>query len=294
MKTQILWTALATPMLENGSIDFNSLTVLVNRQVQAGNGILLLGSTGEGLALSTEEKRQVVDHVCSLQLKADLMVGVGGFQLNKQLEWLSFCESKAVDAYLMPTPIYAKPEAKGQQAWFETLLENVTRPCMLYNVPSRTGVTLATEALTTLVQHPNCWALKEASGQLAQFETYQKAAPSLALYSGEDAMISTLTQHGAKGLVSVVANLWPQEARHYVENCLANCTSATEKKIWQQASNACFTVSNPIPTKVWLHRQSFIKSPQLRLPLVSEALTDTTALQQAEQTIKSYYQEQTT
>ena len=164
-----LWTALVTPFDREGAIDFTSLKINAQRQNDAGNGILLLGSTGEGLALTLKEQQAIVEHVCQLQPSVPLMVAVGGSNLKQQLEWVNYCNQLPIHGFLLGSPLYAKPGAVGQTHWFESLLNASSHPCMLYNVPSRSGTDIPVETIQNIQNHPNCWAMKEASGDLAKF-----------------------------------------------------------------------------------------------------------------------------
>jgi len=192
-----LWTALITPFLENDQIDFVSLKKIAIAQAKAGNGLLLLGSTGEGLALNSNEQLSVVEFVCDLQLNIPLMVAVGGYNLPEQISWINRCNSLNIDNYLLGSPLYAKPGAVGQTQWFEALLNAAKFPCMLYNVPSRSGVEIPISTVQSLQDHPNCWAMKEASGDLNKFLHYRQSCPNIDLYSGEDAMLPYLVPAGA-------------------------------------------------------------------------------------------------
>ncbi|MEX2455867.1 MAG: dihydrodipicolinate synthase family protein, partial [Balneolaceae bacterium] len=109
MKSIKLWTALITPMKSDGSIHFDDLEKVVKRQENAGNGILLIGSTGEGLALSDPEKLAVVEFVSKLNLKVPMMVGVGGFNLEVQKNWIESCNELNIDSFLLVSPLYSKP-----------------------------------------------------------------------------------------------------------------------------------------------------------------------------------------
>lgn len=108
------WTAVVTPMHENGELNLEDLASLIYKQDEAGNGVLVLGSTGEGLALGLEDKKQVVKTASSLNIEIPVMAGVGGFNLRHQLEWIEYCHQFEIDAFLLVTPLYAKPGAKGQ------------------------------------------------------------------------------------------------------------------------------------------------------------------------------------
>lgn len=283
----IVWTALITPMHADGSIDFNTLTLLVREQEQAGNGILILGSTGEALALSIDEQQAVVRHVTALTLRVPLMVGVGGFNLSQQLQWLSFCNQHPIDAYLLGAPLYAKPGIQGQLHWYSALLDASKKPCMLYNVPGRAAVSIPPTVLAQLQQHPLCWALKEASGDIAQFEAYREAAPELTIFSGDDALIPYFAQAGAAGLVSVAANVWPQQTQHLVQQCLQG-QSVNAFVTWRSAIDALFSAANPVPVKCLLHALERLNSPVLRPPLSHLELNDTQPLLNAHERIVAW------
>lgn len=287
----VLWTALITPMHGDGSIDFDSLTRLAQEQAAAGNGLLILGSTGEALALDLEDQQAIVSHICSLALNTPIMVGVGGFNLEAQCQWIEFCNTQAIDAYLLGAPLYAKPGPKGQQQWFQALLDASRVPCMLYNVPGRAGVSLSAQALAQLQSHPNCWALKEASGDINCFEQYRLAAPEVAIYSGDDALIPYYAQARAAGLVSVAANVWPEATQQFVHLSLQG-QSHNAFIHWRGAVAALFHVSNPIPSKCLLHALGRISSPILRAPLTHTEVDDLQPLLSAHDTIISWHSTQ--
>jgi 4-hydroxy-tetrahydrodipicolinate synthase len=276
-----LWTALITPLHQDGSIDFDSLADIAKLQVQTGNGILLLGSTGEGLALTSDEQFSIVEFICNLQdtllIKAPLMVAVGGYNLPEQINWINRCNELNIHSYLLGTPLYAKPGEVGQTQWFKTLLDAAKFPCMLYNVPSRSGVEIPLATVQNLQDHPNCWAMKEASGDLNKFLNFSQHCPNIDLYTGEDAMMPYLVPAGVKGLVSVCANVWPKATKTYVELCLAGQTQ-TMFPLWNNAVDALFSVANPIAVKVLMHEKKVISTPTLRAPLTHLELTDNTAL----------------
>ena len=272
-----LWTALITPFLENNQIDFNSLKKIATVQAEAGNALLLLGSTGEGLSLSTDEQLNIVEFVCDLQLNTPLMVAVGGYNLPEQVNWIHRCNELNIDSFLLGTPLYAKPGAVGQIQWFKALLDAAKFPCMLYNVPSRSGVEIPISTVQSLQNHPNCWAMKEASGDLNKFLNYRKHCSNITLFSGEDAMLPYLVPAGAKGLVSVCANAWPHATQTYVKLCLAGQTQDMFP-LWNDAVEALFCVANPIPVKALMQKQQNIQTSILRAPLTHLELTDNTEL----------------
>ncbi len=289
----LVWTALITPLLNNDEIDYPSLRRLVLQQNDAKNGILLLGSTGEGLALTPQEHLNIVEFVCAIPLQVPLMVAVGGYNLTEQLAWITKCNSLPIDAYLLASPIYAKPGPKGQLAWFNSLLDAANFPCMLYNVPSRAGVEIAISTLKVLQNHKNCWALKEASGDLNKLLAYRQHCPNVDIYSGEDAMMPFLAAANVKGLVSVCANAWPEATQLYVKLALTQQHNDL-LSLWQPAISALFQVTSPIPVKVLLAELDVISSAKLRLPLCQSEISTKHGLQDLHQKIQHwFFQKQT-
>lgn len=283
-----LWTALVTPFDQHRDVDYNTLTKLVRDQEAAHNGILLLGSTGEGLALTQKEQQAIVEHVCQLKPAVPLMVAVGGSNLKQQIEWVNYCNTLPIHSFLLGSPLYAKPGTIGQTHWFESLLNASAHPCMLYNVPGRSAVSIPVATIQNLQNNKNLWALKEASGSIAQFEAYRQAAPNLAIFSGDDALMPYFAQAGAKGLVSVAANAWPEQTHEFVKRSLSGQHPNLFAQ-WSNAINSLFAVANPIPVKVLMHLQGRLSSPQLRPPLTHLELTQTDCITTANNTILSWH-----
>lgn len=288
MKDRTLWTALITPMKMDGSIDFKSLEHLIRVQEKADNGILLIGSTGEGLALSDKEKRDVIKYAADLNPDVPLMVGVGGMNMGVQKSWIQYCNSLQIDAYLLVTPLYSKPGPMGQIAWFSRLLDTSDKPCMIYNIPSRTGIELTTEVLAQLKTHRNFWSVKEASGNLTVYQKFRQTAPEIPLFSGDDALLAFFKPAGCAGLVSVAANVWPEATSLYSTKCL-NGETESLFPLWNRAVKALFSASNPIPIKLLLHKKGEISSPILRLPLVKDELKDLAELTAIDLEIETWY-----
>ncbi|GLX77942.1 4-hydroxy-tetrahydrodipicolinate synthase [Thalassotalea insulae] len=283
-----LWTALVTPMRPDGAIDFDNLIALARLQAKAGNGITLLGSTGEGLALTLDEQLAVVQCVTKLSLNVPIMVAVGGYNLAAQKAWIKQCNQMAIHGYLLTSPIYAKPGTVGLSHWFNELLEQATFPCMIYNVPSRSGVTIPVSTLQNIQHHPNCWALKEASGDLATLLAYRQHCPKIEIYSGEDAMMPYLAAAGVKGLVSVAANIWPQATHRYVELALAGQHHELFP-VWQNAVDALFQVASPIATKVLMTMKGQLNHSRLRAPLIEQELDSENRLAEVDQQISRWF-----
>lgn len=262
-----LWTALVTPFLENGKIDTASLAKLLDEQVRAKNGILLLGSTGEALNMSLAEKKSLLDFALPKLKNSPVMVGLGGFEEVANLEWLAYLETLPVDAYLAITPIYAKPGRHGQTQWFSKILDRSTRPVMLYNVPSRSGIKLNPLTVSDLNHHKNFWAIKEASGSVEDMKMYLKNCSGQHIFCGDDGLTPTFCDAGAVGLVSVASNAWPTATHRYVREALAKKLTPEECEGWAKASDALFVASNPVPVKALLHSEKRIATKIMRSPL---------------------------
>lgn len=268
-----LWTALVTPLLPNGDIDFINLIQLAKKQAEVGNGITLLGSTGEGLALSRDEQYAVVSCVCDLSLEVPIMVTVGGYDLPAQIAWIKQCNQLAIDSYLLASPIYAKPGVIGLTHWFRKLLDTSVLPCMIYNVPSRSGINIPVEVMQNIQEHENCWAMKEASGDLNTFLAFKEGCLDLDLFSGEDAMMPYLAGAGVAGLVSVMSNVWPEQALQYVKMSLSGQHQSLFP-IWKNAVDSLFQVASPIPLKVLMHHINLLNYSTLRAPLTALEISD--------------------
>ena len=288
MKDIQLWTALITPLWENGEVNYEELNKLIRIQGEAGNGVLILGSTGEGLAFSDKEKTEILEFVSALDTSAPVMMGVGGYNLDQQLNWIRQCNRASVDALLIVTPLYAKPGYRGQLHWFKTLLDAAEVPCMLYNVPGRTAVKLVPDVLSELRDHPRFWAVKEASGDIMEYIGYREAAPDKAFFSGDDALTAFFARAGCSGLVSVASNVWPSATNLYVKHCLEGKTD-TLFPVWNHAVDALFSVSSPVPAKRLLKEKKVIRSAALRSPLHEEELTDVSGLIEADKKIIEWF-----
>lgn len=290
LNKHVVWTAVVTPLLADGKVDYASLEGLLNKQAEAGNGIVLLGSTAEALNLSSSDKNEIVRFATKLNLKTSMILGIGGHQLEDQINWMKFGAEHAFDGYLLVTPLYAKPGVVGQTKWFETLMNTSTRPCMLYNVPGRSAVAMAPEVLKNLAGHKNLWSLKEASGSIEKYSQFRQAAPTLTIYSGDDALLPFFVPMGCTGVVSVAGNVWPKETRRYAELSLAQ---KFEKvfPLWEKASNSMFLASNPLPVKALLHHKGWIKTPTMQAPLHHEDFKQVGVLAEMDQQVQQWFKE---
>lgn len=282
-----LWTALVTPFTPDGeAVDFAELVKQVKRQEVAGNGVMILGSTGESLSLTDDEKREIVRVTMGLKLKVPVMVGTPNANLKQTLTWLDFCHGCGADAYLAATPVYTKPAPQGQIDWFRTVLDAADAPVMLYNIPSRTGAVLSPAVLKALQGHRNFWAVKESSG-LDAYVDYAAAAPDVALYCGDDYLFVAAASIGACGLISVASNMWPEACNAYVQACRDGSYRGQE---WWRIGKALFATTNPIPVKALMQDRGVLASGAVRLPLSIKDLASLDGLRAADRQVAAWYE----
>ncbi len=285
-----LWTAVVTPLKDNGSVDFESLKNIICLQDEAKNGLLMLGSTGEALNLNLSQRKSIIEFVVGMKPSSPIMVGVGGNLLEEQKDWINYLEDLKIHAYLLVTPHYSKPGPIGQYEWFKALMDTSSRPCMLYNVPGRTAVAMSTEAVRKLSSHPNFWAIKEASGSVETFKHYLAASGGRGVFCGDDALMPDFARAGSCGLISVAGNAWPKETHLYVSQCLNK--SLKEPELWAKASNSLFMSSNPVPVKRLMFEKKIIGSPKMIAPLSHEDMISWASLLEAHEAVTHWYKKE--
>ena len=262
----------------------------MGEQQAAGNALLLLGSTGESLNMSKDDKMKVFSIAFETAPNLPVMAGVGGTHLDATLKWMEYLEKLPIHAYLAVVPPYARPGKMGQIEWFKALLDRSSRPIMIYNVPSRTGCTLEADALKTLSEHPRLQAVKEAGGNTQDFRHYCQCAPTLSFYSGDDPLLPKFVPFGARGLVSVASNIWPRETRRYCQLALEKKLSPADKALWKRCSQLLFHAGNPVTVKHLLWKTGRIESPRCYPPLSCREEISTQKLMNAHQKIQDWYQ----
>ena len=265
-------TAIVTPFKE-GQIDFESFDKLVEWQINKGiNAIVVAGTTGEGSTLTDEEHKALIKHcVKTVDHRVPVIAGTGSNDTAYAISLSKYACEVGADALLLVTPYYNKATQKGLYESFKMIADNVDKPCILYNVPSRTGCNLKPETVLKLADHKNIVAIKEACGDISQVaELARLVGDKLDIYSGNDDQIVPILSLGGSGVISVLSNICPEET---VEMCTAFFTGDTEKARKLQLKylpliNSLFCEVNPIPVKAAVSKMGFGEN-SLRLPLTT-------------------------
>lgn len=263
--------ALVTPMKVSGELDYDALCSLIDWQIEAGTeGLLVLGSTGESPTIHGEERDMTiavaVQHAAG---RVPVIVGTGTNDTRSTCQLTERAARLGASAALVVTPYYNKPTQTGLIAHFEAVAEVSPIPLIVYDVPSRTGVHHAPETLAQILMIPNVVGVKDATGDLSYARRVRQACNEYyLLFSGDDATANTLLQHGADGVISVVANVAPGMVYEMVRASRREMFDAADdfNDYISGLHKACFVQSNPIPVKWALHRMGLI-APGIRLPM---------------------------
>ena len=262
--------AIVTPFNENG-IDFKKLEELLNWHVENNtDAIVICGTTGEASTMKCNEKRQAIQTTVEIiNKRIPVIAGVGTNNTFQTIEFTKFSESVGADALLIITPYYNKTSKKGLYEHFKAVNDSTNLPIMAYNVPSRTGMNITPEDLVNLSTIKNVTSIKEASGNISQAILYRKLCPQIDLYSGNDDQIVPLMSLGAKGTISVVANILPKATHDIVDLYIKGKTqeSLDLQLKYLAFINSLFIETNPIPIKTALNLIGK-NVGNLRLPLV--------------------------
>jgi len=282
-----LYTALVTPFNSDKSLDYNSLEILIKRQIENHvDGIVILGTTGENSAISDSEFKNIVQFTIDInKKKMKIIVGSGSNNTQKTLERSILARDLGADAIMLVTPYYNKPPQEGIYQHYIRIANSINIPILIYNVKSRTAVNLEIDTILRLSKHKNIVGIKEASGDLLQvMNLIHKTNQKFFVLSGDDSLAFSIMCLGGHGVVSVISNLLPNEMRSIVQQCLVGNYSLAQQnhyKLLDLMSILLSISSNPIPIKTLLAHFSIIKE-EFRLPLYG--LTD----QQKKELIKVY------
>ena len=283
--------AIVTPFNKDNTIDFKSLGKLVNHIIKGGvEYIVVLGTTGESVTLSKDEKKSIVSHVIeTIDKRVPLVLGLGGNNtyeiLNNLAESSAF---KNIDAILSVSPYYNKPNQRGIYQHYKLISEASPVPVILYNVPGRTASNITAETTLSLANDfKNIIAIKEASGNLEQCMKIIKYKPKdFSVISGDDMLTLPMIACGADGVISVVANAFPKDFSEMTRQILAGNVKEAQKLHYKltDITEQLFADGNPAGVKAVLELLGICKD-NVRLPLVNiNKLTQNTL----EKLIKTY------
>lgn len=274
--------ALVTPMRQDGSVNFSLLEKLVQYQIMHHtDAIIVCGTTGEAPTLDDEEHLAAI--ACAVQAaekRVPVIAGTGSNNTQHAIELSREAGKIGADGFLLVTPYYNKTNQRGLVEHFFTIADQVERPCIVYNVPSRTGVNIQPETYLALSKHPLIVGAKEANGNFSAIaQTIFLCGEELPLYSGNDDQIVPLLSLGGIGVISVLANLVP-DAVHEICATYFNgdCESSAQlQRQYLELAQVLFCDINPIPVKTALSLMG-IDVGRCRLPLPSPAKTDVTRI----------------
>lgn len=263
--------AIATPMHEDGCINYDAFDRLIDFQVEQGiDAFIVCGTTGEASSLNDEEHLGVIEHcVKRVNKRIPVIAGTGSNDTRHAIELSKEASIRGVDGLLQVTPYYNKTNQSGLIRHFTTITDAVGLPVILYNVPARTGMTIAPATYKELSKHPLILATKEASGDISHIANVAAlCGDDLAIYSGNDDQIVPIMALGALGVISVMANMIPQDTHDICRLYLSGRTQESTQMQLQYLPliNALFSDVNPIPVKEALNMMGYAAGP-CRLPL---------------------------
>lgn len=274
MKTPIFTgsnVAIVTPMHGDGSINFEKLGELIEFQIAGGtSAITVCGTTGESATLEDDEHLEAIRYAAEKAAgRITIVAGTGSNNTDHAIKMSKKAEEYGADALLMVTPYYNKCTHKGLMQYYLSVANNVNIPIIVYNVPSRTGVSMTVADYKELSRHPLINGVKEASGNTELVvRTLDACGDELNIWSGNDSQIVPFMAMGAKGVISVLANICPKETAELASLCLqGNYQQAAKMQIEYMALiDALFCEVNPIPVKTAMNLMGMGVGP-LRLPL---------------------------
>ena len=269
--------ALVTPMLEDGSLDFNALEALIEWHIESGtNGIVSVGTTGESATVSVSEHLKIINKTINfVNGRVPVIAGTGGNSTQEAIELTQTAAELGADFALLVTPYYNKPNQEGLFQHFIKIANSADIPQILYNVPSRTACDLMPETVMRLANHQNIVGIKEALDSSERLSELIKISQSIAdqkkflVFSGDDPTFNSFMANGGDGVISVAANVVPS----YISKiCSLNLSNQFDEakdlnSTLENLYELLFVESNPIPVKWMLNKMKRIQSG-IRLPLV--------------------------
>jgi 4-hydroxy-tetrahydrodipicolinate synthase len=262
--------AIVTPFNENG-VDFDKLKELIEWHIgNKTDAIIICGTTGEASTMSELERRETIKYTVDVvNGRLPVIAGTGSNNTKASVEMSKWADSIGVDGLLVITPYYNKTTQRGCIEHFRVIANAVTKPIIIYNVPSRTGFNITPETLLELSKIDNIAAVKEASSNIVQIaEIAQLCGDKLDIYSGNDDQIVPILSLGGKGVISVVANILPEDTHIIVEKYFSgDLIGSLELQLRMlPLIKALFVETNPIPVKTAMNIMG-MEVGGLRLPL---------------------------
>lgn len=263
-------TAIVTPF-KDGVVDYEQFGRLIDWQIEQGiNALVVAGTTGEGSTLTDEEHKAVIKYsVERVNHRIPVIAGTGSNDTAYAIALTQYACEVGADAMLLITPYYNKATQKGMIQSFRLIADASTKPCILYNVPSRTGCNLLPESVAELAGHPNIVAIKEACGNISQIaKVAALCGENIDIYSGNDDQIVPILSLGGKGVISVLSNIAPADTVAICEKYANGDTkgAAALQLAYLELIDALFCEVNPIPVKAATAAMGFGEN-ELRLPL---------------------------
>ena len=264
-------TALITPTTPTG-IDYDRFGRLIDWQIQQGiNALVICGTTGESSTLTDAEHRRAIAFACErVNGRVPVIAGTGSNETDYAVELTKSACADGADAVLVVTPYYNKTTQRGLGTMYNTIADASTKPVILYNVPSRTGIGIEPATYVKLAEHPNIAAIKEANSDISKIvETFSLVGDRLDIYSGNDDQIVPILSMGGAGCISVLSNVIPAETVAITQRFFAGdvAGAAQLQCRYMPLIRALFCESNPIPVKAAMAALGYCDN-YLRLPLV--------------------------
>lgn len=264
-------TALVTPTTPQG-VDYDRMGKLIDWQIEKGiNALVICGTTGESSTLTDAEHREVMRYsIERVAGRVPVICGTGSNETDYAVELTKAACEYGADAVLVVTPYYNKTTQKGLVTMYNTIADASTKPVILYNVPSRTGIAIEPATYVKLAEHPNICAIKEANSDISKIvETFSLVGDKLDIYSGNDDQIVPIMAMGGMGCISVLSNVIPTETVAMADKFFAGDVAGAAKMQcdFMPLVRSLFCESNPIPVKAAMAAMGFCEN-YLRLPLV--------------------------
>ena len=262
--------AIITPYTEDG-INFEELGRIIDDQIENyTDAIIITGTTGESATMSVEEHKEAIRYaVEKTNGRVPVIAGTGSNETRIAVEFSKYAEEVGADALLVVTPYYNKCTQKGLIQHYTMIADSVNIPIILYDVPSRTGVSIQTATYAELAKHPNIVAVKEANGDLSKILRLRAACgDDLVVYSGNDDQIVPILSLGGQGVISVLSNVAPKAAHDICQLYFDGKVEESAKLQIEYTDliDALFCEVNPIPVKVAMRKMGWDAGP-LRMPL---------------------------